>query len=196
MIETPAFESLWCASTSPARRALIATLGLPFGFEAPGVEEDVPSGTAIEDTVKMLARRKAQAVFQRHPEGLVVGADQLVAFEGAALGKPKDRDAARAQLRRLSGRTHQIVTGVCVLARGFERVWAEVTRMTLYPLSDDEVERYLDSGEWEGCAGAYRVESQGQALFCEIAGDRTNVQGLPMVSLVAALREAGVRFFR
>lgn len=183
------------ASTSSARRALMDSLGVAYEAIAPGVDEDVPPGTSVPDAVAMLAERKARAVSQREEGALVIGSDQLVSLDGAALAKPADRDEARAQLRRLSGRPHQIVTGVCVLGPDFAARHVEVTRMKLYPLGDDELERYLDLEEWRGCAGGYRVEGAGQALFEEISGDRTNVQGLPMHVVVGMLRAAGFAFF-
>lgn len=189
-------SELFLASTSEARRELVSSLGLPFQFEAPGVDEDVPPGTPVTEAVLLLARRKAEAVFRRHPRALVVGSDQLVELDGRALGKPPDARAARAQLQSLSGRSHHIVTGVCVLGPGFQRAWVETTRMELFDLSGEELDGYVATGEWRGCAGAYRVEGRGQALFRTIEGDRTNVQGLPMTSLVRALREAGVPFFQ
>jgi septum formation protein len=195
MAPSHAFEALVLASTSPARRALVERLGLGFRFEAPGVDEGLPPGTPVHDAVGILAHRKAAAVQARWPGALVVGSDQLVAHRGKGLGKPADRAAAKAQLARLAGDSHDIVTGVCVLGPGLERTWVEVTRMTLFPLCEDELEGYLETGEWQGCAGSYRVEGAGQGLFCAIEGDRTNVQGLPMVSLVRVLREVGVRFF-
>lgn len=189
------FDELILASTSAARRALMDGLGVPYRAVAPGVDEQVPEGTEVRDAVAMLAQRKAQAVAQRHGSSLVIGSDQLVSIDGVALGKPEDRAAARAQLKRLSGRKHEIVTGVCVIGPQISNVHVEVTTLRLYPLGDEEVEAYLDLGEWEGCAGGYRVEGRGQALFSEIEGDRTNVQGLPMVALVRMLRNVGYRFF-
>jgi septum formation protein len=115
--------------------------------------------------------------------------------DGEALGKPADRDAAREQLRRLAGRIHELVTGLCLLGPGLREAQVDVARLTVFPLEEDEIERYLDLGEWEGCAGAYRVEGAGQALFSDIEGDRTAVMGLPMIRLVRALRRAGWKFF-
>lgn len=184
------------ASTSSARRTLMDSLGVTYEAMAPGVDEDVPQGTSVPDAVAMLAERKARAVFEREPDALVIGSDQLVSLDGHALSKPADRDEARSQLRRLSGRVHEIVTGVCLIAAGVATRHVEVTRMKLYPLREDELERYLDLEEWRGCAGGYRVESAGQALFEEITGDRTNVQGLPMHVVVRLLRTAGFDFFQ
>lgn len=183
------------ASTSSARRALMDALGVPYEAVAPGVDEDVPPGTSARDAVALLSFRKAQAVRARRPEALVLGADQLVAFGGQVLGKPADRDAARRQLGMLLGQTHEILTGLCLVGPGVDERTVDVARMTLFPLPAEELERYLDLEEWRGCAGGYRVESQGQALFSAIDGDRTSVQGLPMLPVVRMLRKAGVRFF-
>lgn len=188
-------QRLILASTSSARRALMDSLRVPYEAVAPGVEEDVPAGTAAPDAVAMLALRKARAVQQRFPEALVLGADQLVTVDGELLGKPADRAAARRQLQRLSGRTHEIVTGLALLGPGVDERAVDVVRMTLFPLPPEEIERYLATGEWEGCAGGYRVEAAGQALFAEIGGDRTSVQGLPMLQVVRMLRKVGFPFF-
>lgn len=185
------------ASTSSARRALMDSLGLPYTVESPGVAEDVPPGTPVALAVAMLAERKALAVAARNPGALVLGADQLVSLDGQALGKPADRAAARSQLTRMLGRTHQILTGVCLVRPGGQRnTIVDEARLTVDTLSPEALERYLDLGEWEGCAGAYRVEGQGQALFTHIDGDRTSVQGLPLQRVLALLRSAGVNLFR
>jgi len=189
------FSELILASTSSARRALMDALGVSYRAEAPGVDEQVSDGLKVEDVVSTLAYRKAHAVHVRHPQALVIGSDQLAHLDGEILGKPADRAAAKRQLEKLNGRPHEIVTGLCLLGPNVREQYVEVTRLTLYRLGDDEIERYLDTGEWEGCAGGYRVESRGQALFSSIHGDRTNVQGLPMVLLVRLLRHVGWRFF-
>jgi septum formation protein len=183
------------ASTSPARRALMDALGVRYRVEAPGVDEDVPPGTSGQDAVALLAERKAAAVAGRNPGALVIGSDQLAVVEGRVLGKPADRDAARGQLSSLVGRTHEILTGVCVTGPAFFERAVDVARITFHAVDAQELERYLDLEEWRGCAGGYRVESAGQALFASLEGDRTGVQGLPMVLLVAMLRRAGVAFF-
>lgn len=189
-------RQLLLASTSSARRSLMDALGVPYSPEPPGVEESVPPTLSAREAVRLLAERKARAVLARHPHSWVLGADQLVEVEGVVLAKPVDRAAARAQLRRLLGRTHEILTGVCLLGPGGERLEAlEVARLTFYPLGEEELERYLDLGEWQGCAGSYRVEGAGQALLASLEGDRTNVQGLPMLAVVRLLREAGFTFF-
>jgi septum formation protein len=179
------------ASTSPARRQLMDALGVPYEAVPPAVEESVPEGTPVVAAVAMLARRKAEAVAAIRPGALVIGADQLVELDGAALGKPADREAAGAQLRRLRGRSHRIITGVCLVGPGVDLAEVDAVTMTVFPLTEEEVEAYLDTGEWRGCAGGYREESRGQAIFAGIEGDRTSVQGLPMLRVVRLLRQAG-----
>lgn len=189
------YSELLLASTSPARRALLDGLGLPYRAVAPGVDEVVREGTPVHQAVAQLAERKARAVAARHARSLVIGADQLVSLDGQALGKPADEAAAFAQLRSLAGRTHEILTGVCVMGPGYFVTEVDVARLQVRALSDDEVRGYVATGEWQGCAGGYRVEGRGQALFARIDGDRTSIQGLPMQRVVALLSEAGLRFF-
>ena len=188
--------SLLLASTSSARRALMDSLGVPYRAVAPGVGEDVPPGTPPKKAVALLAGRKARGVHARFPGSLVIGSDQLAIVGGRALGKPGTRAEARRQLKLLRARPHQIATGLCVVGdRFFDRA-VEVARIRFHRIEDAELERYLDREEWRGCAGGYRVEAAGQALFSRLDGDRTGVQGLPLIRLVAMLRRAGFAFFR
>lgn len=145
------------------------------------------------DAVTLLAERKARAVANRFPEALVIGSDQLVSLDGKALGKPPDAAAARAQLKSLSGRAHEIHTGVCVLGPGFFACERDTATLTVFALSDAELDAYVGTQEWQGCAGGYRVEGRGQALFALIDGDRSGIQGLPMARVIRLLREAGVK---
>jgi septum formation protein len=187
------YTELVLASTSAGRKALLDSLGVPFRVEAPGVDEEVPLGTAPRDAAAMLAERKARAVAGRHPTALVVGSDQLVSLDGVPLGKPKDAVAARKQLLSLCGRWHEVVTGVSLVGPGFFSCEVDLARMKVWALSADELDAYVATREWEGCAGGYRVEGRGQALFESVDGDRTGVVGLPMARLVRLLREAGVK---
>ncbi len=189
------YSELILASTSSARRALMDGLGVPYRALPPEVDEVVAEGTAVVQAVAQLAERKARAVASRFPRALVVGADQLVSLDGVALGKPKDEAAALAQLESLAGRSHEIVTGVTVVGPGFLETEVDVARLHVRALSRDELTGYVKTGEWQGCAGGYRVEGRGQAIFSRIEGDRASVQGLPMQRVVRLLREAGVRFF-
>ncbi|HUM10617.1 MAG TPA: Maf family protein [Myxococcaceae bacterium] len=182
---------LLLASTSPARRALLDALGVPYSAEAPGVDEDVPRGTQPEDAVRMLALRKARAVAARHAEALVLGADQLAEVDGQVLGKPESRQTARAQLGSLLGRSHRLLTAVALVGGGDEQLALDVVTLRFHPVPPEELERYLDTWEWKGCAGGYRIEGRGQALVAALEGDRTSVQGLPMLPVVRMLRDRG-----
>ncbi|MEW5743304.1 MAG: Maf family protein [Myxococcota bacterium] len=189
------YTELLLASTSPARRALMDGLGLPYRAVSPEVDEDVPEGTPAVHAVALLAERKARAVLAKNPGALVIGADQLVSLEGKTLGKPPDEYAAGKQLRALSGKTHDIYTALCVVGPAFLVNEVDAARLSVVPLTDDDVAGYVATGEWKGCAGGYRVEGRGQALFARIEGDRTAIQGLPMQRVVRVLREAGLKLF-
>ena len=182
---------LLLASTSPARRALLDALGVPYTAEAPGVDEDLPGDTPADAAVRMLALRKARAVATRHPDALVLGADQLAEVDGRVLGKPPSRQAAREQLGALLGRSHRLLTAVALVGGGDEQLELDAVTLRFHPVSAEELERYLDTGEWEGCAGGYRIEGRGQALVAAVEGDRTSVQGLPMLPVVRMLRARG-----
>jgi septum formation protein len=187
------YSELVLASTSSGRKALLQSMGVPFRVEAPGVEEDVPLGTSPHAAATLLAERKARAVAGRHPTALVIGSDQIVSVDGVPLGKPEVAVAARKQLLALCGRWHEVVTGVSLVGPGFFACEVDVARMKVWPLTADELDAYVATGEWQGCAGGYRVEGRGQALFESLEGDRTGVVGLPMARLVRLLREAGVQ---
>ena len=189
------FEELILASTSSGRKALMDGLGLPFRVVAPEVGEDVVEGTPPQHAVAMLAERKARAVYSRFPRALVIGSDQLVSLLGQTLGKPEDAKAARAQLGSLRGKMHEIFTGLCVVGAGFVVTEVDTAKLTVLPLSDEELDGYVATNEWQGCAGGYRVEARGQGIFQRIEGDRAAIQGLPMQRLTRMLREAGVKFF-
>jgi septum formation protein len=184
------------ASTSPARRALLDQVGLSYVAVAPGTAEPLERFADPVAQARAFAQAKAQAVFERFPDAIVVGADQVLAFEGEAWGKAADASQAYDQLTRLSGRTHALVTAVSVLASG-EASWCEVaeSRLTVRGLSEAERRAYVATGEWEGCAGGYRLEGRGLALFERIEGDHTNVLGLPMPLLLTRLRALGVPLF-
>jgi septum formation protein len=181
------------ASTSPTRRALLTQVGLAFEAIAPGVDESLARGTGVE-RARALALAKARAVADRRPDALVIGSDQVLAFGGEVWGKPATAGVARHQLRRLSGRSHSLISAVAVIAPGREAIVEhEETRLRFHHLTEQEIAAYVALGEWEGCAGGYRVEGRGLALFERIEGDWTNVLGLPMPRLLAILRGFGVR---
>lgn len=187
-------SELVLASASPRRAGLLRGLGVVFRVEPSGADEshdgDDPSSAA-----ETVALRKARVVAGRCPGAVVVGADTVVvAPDGAFLGKPRDEDEAVAMLLRLSGRTHQVVTGVAVVGgtAGGERVASESTRVHMRAFTEPEARRYARSGEPLDKAGAYGIQGRGGLLVAGVEGCYFNVVGLPLVVLQRLLRDKGV----
>jgi septum formation protein len=176
---------LTLASTSPQRRAILEQLAIPFEVVAPVyVEDDPPDADAVE-LVRRHADGKARSV---HVEGrITLGVDTTVVLDGRVYGKAADREDARRMLRQLSGRTHAVVSGVCLLGGRADVLEYETTGVTFRALTDDALDAYLESGEWEGRAGAYAIQGLGGRLVERIDGDYLNVVGLPGALLVSIL---------
>jgi septum formation protein len=183
------------ASGSPQRRAILDDLGLAFEVQVSAVAEEdagAPRAVASEN-----ALRKALAIAERFPEDLVVGCDTLVATDGTAIwGKPANADDARRTLRHLSGRTHEVVSGLALVEDGAASSAIEVTEVTFRDLSDAEIDWYVATGEWQGRAGAYAIQQRGAVLVNRIAGDYLNVVGLPVAALLALEPDLQTRFPR
>jgi septum formation protein len=174
--------NLVLASRSPQRRAILGQLGVPF-VERPVdvVEEEAgdPRAVALEN-----ARRKAMAAGAAEGE-VVLGVDTVVAIDGEIWGKPPDAAAAAKTLRRLSGRTHTVVSGVAIARLdGDVEPATATTAVTFRPLTDWLVDWYVPTGEWEGRAGGYAIQGRGAAFVERIEGDYLNVVGLPVATLV------------
>jgi septum formation protein len=181
------------ASASPRRRELVASLGVPFEVVASDIEETLDP-VPLPEAVARLALRKARAVAASRPAALVLAADTIVVIDGQALGKPADAAEARAMLRALRGRTHEVMTGVAVLdaATGREAVDTDISRVTMAAFSDAAIDRYVASGEPLDKAGAYAIQGAGGALVVGLEGSRSNVVGLPLAVTAALLRRFGV----
>lgn len=182
-------RKLILASASPSRRMLLEQAGLDFEVVVSGVDETVPPDYTPAQTVEALARRKGEAVQALRPEAPIIAADSVVSIDGLILGKPKDDEAAKATLRRLSGRTHQLVTGVCLLAECKRDVFHHVTQVTFYPLTEEEIAEYVALGESRGRAGAYGIEGIGVVLVQSIQGDYPNIVGLPVAETIRRLHK-------
>jgi septum formation protein len=177
-------SGLILASRSPQRRAILEQLGVEFRVVAPEVEEVTGGdarGVALEN-----ALRKARAV-----EGeRVLGVDTEVVLDGRAFGKPRDAQEAETFLRRLSGRTHEVISGVALcLPHGEERTYVAFTRVRFRMLEQRDIDWYLASGEWRDRAGGYAIQGRGAALVMGIEGDYWNVVGLPVSALVGLAPE-------
>jgi septum formation protein len=173
------------ASTSPQRRAILAQLRIPFQTVAPDyVEHDPPDADPVT-LVRDHARGKATSV---HTEGAVtLGVDTTVHLDGRVYGKAAGEADAAQMLRELSGRTHAVLSGLCLLGPGFEVVEHAVTDVTFRRLADSVIGMYVSSGEWEGRAGAYAIQGLGGRLVERVDGDYSNVVGLPAALLVELL---------
>ena len=182
------------ASTSPWRRELLARLALEFDVVAPEVPEEHLRGESPTDRALRLAAAKAEAVSARHPQALVLGSDQVAACGNEVLDKPGDARRCREQLLRLSGRTAHFYTA-CVLlgARaGLHLAHVDTTTVVFRGLSSGEVDRYVAREQPFDCAGGFRAEGLGIALFdCIESQDPTALIGLPLIWLAGALRAAG-----
>lgn len=176
------------ASQSPRRQELLRLFGLPFRVEVADIDETMDPKKSPFDEVARVSRCKALAI-RRDSDDVVVAADTIVVCQGQVLGKPHSQAEAVEMLQLLSGRDHQVMTGVTVLRGTQERVFTEVTDLHFRALSQQEILRYVRSGEPMDKAGAYGIQG-GAALFCEkMSGDYYNVMGLPVCRLGQVLKE-------
>ena len=186
---------LLLASNSPRRRQLLALGGWMFGLDISDVDETRLPGEAPADYVRRLAEAKAWAVLSRaHEEHVIIGADTSVVIDSDILGKPADEQEARQMLTRLRGRTHQVYTGICVLRARDRKVWSAVviTDVPMRAYSDEEIKRYIESGDPMDKAGAYGIQNPKFQPVASMAGCYASVMGLPLCSLSVLLRMAGV----
>ena len=181
-------QKIILASGSPRRRELLGAMGYEFAILAPDVDENV-EGRAC-DIVGTLAERKGRAAAEQCHDGeIVIAADTLVSLDGRPLGKPKSDDEAAAMLRALSGRSHEVYTGLCVIdtAAGTMSVDVECTRVTFRPLTDEEIDAYVAMGEPRDKAGAYAIQGGAAAFVSGYDGSYNNVIGLPTEKLAERL---------
>lgn len=172
------------ASGSPRRRELLGQMGIE-DFEvlpAQG-EETAPEGLAPDALVALLALQKAREVAALRPEATVIGADTVVALDGQVLGKPSDEEEAREMLSALSGRRHQVYTGMAVLSGGQAFTHVECTQVEFRPLTAEEIAAYVATGESMDKAGAYGIQGRACVFIRGIQGDYYNVVGLPVCAL-------------
>lgn len=192
---TQASRPLILASTSRYRRELLSRLGLVFDAVAPEVDETPALGESPRPLAERLALAKAREVARRHPEALVIGADQVADLHGEPLGKPGNHERATAQLQRMSGQTviFQTALTVCCLATGFEQSDLAPVRVRFRPLDAGEIERYLRAEQPYDCAGSAKSEGLGIALLDAIdSDDPTALVGLPLIRTARLLRAAGM----
>jgi septum formation protein len=179
-VSVPPAPPLLLASTSPQRRAILHQLHIPFDAVPPDYVEDG------DDPVEHAAGKARSIEPDDRP---VLAVDTVVVCEGTVIGKPQDAAEAEQMLERLSGRTHEVVSGLCLRTFAWEELHREVTRVTFRELDPRDLAVYVGSGEWEGRAGAYAIQGRGASLVTRIEGDYLNVVGLPAALLVRLLAE-------
>ena len=168
------------ASTSPRRRELLAKMGYEFTCDAPDVDENV-EGRA-DEIVALLAERKARAAAEHHADGIIIASDTLVSLDGAGLGKPADPEDAKRMLRELSGREHEVFSGVCLLDAATGRCEVRVARtgVRFRDVSEREIEEYVATGEPMDKAGAYAIQGGAGKFVTALDGTFENVMGFPV----------------
>ncbi len=193
------------ASASPRRQELLRNAGIPFRVQPADIDESPRVGEGAQECAERLAREKALAVFQAHPQSYVLGADTIVVVDDTILGKPRDANDAAQMLRLLSGRTHAVITGVCVvgpdavgsvvscqlLVASRTETASETTLVTFCEISESEIRDYVATGEPMDKAGAYGIQGIASRWIPRIEGDYSNVVGLPVARVYAMLRERG-----
>ncbi len=184
------------ASTSKYRRAQMRAFGLRFRATPPLVDEDSlkrqnPRLRPVA-LARLLALKKAQSLLPDHPDAIIIGADQLIHFKGRVLGKPGSSEKAKKMLRALSGETHQLITSVCVLAKGRRLRSVVVANITLRKLTKHEIEQYIALDSPLDCAGSYKLEKAGLSLVEKLrVSDPSSLTGLPMMKLHQLLLQTG-----
>jgi len=181
------------ASSSPRRKDLLASFGEPFTVDVPDVDESLLPGEDPPAHVRRLAVEKARTVEKRHDGGLVVAADTIVVLDGFIIGKPEDEADARRMLGMLSGRSHQVYTGVAVVDAATGTMMSRVacSRVTISPIGEEEISRYVATGEPLDKAGSYAVQGLGGKYVSRVNGSLSNVIGLPLEDLRELLIAAG-----
>jgi septum formation protein len=186
-------ETIILASGSPRRRDLLTRVKIPHTVISPEISEEYPADSSIPDIVMGLARRKVEAVldkFKSESPRWILGVDTVVEVDGTVLGKPSGPDEAESMLRSLSGKVHRVWSGIALLVERGRRIALEAvsTEVKFRDLTPEELRYYLETGEWAGVAGAYRIQERG-AFFVEwIRGSYSNVVGLPLEAFYGILK--------
>lgn len=177
------------ASASPRRVQLLREMGLDFRIVVSNAPEFQPEHLTPGESARLNAHRKASMIARRHPDSLVIGADTVVCLNDETFGKPTDLDHARSMLTTLQGKSHQVITGVCLMhvAARKERLFADSTEVVFHPLSPEQIELYFTKTNPLDKAGAYAIQDHGEMIVSNITGSFSNVVGLPVERLQSEL---------
>jgi septum formation protein len=180
------------ASASPRRQQLLRNAGIPFVAQPANIPEVAREREEPQSFAERMAREKALLVFRVRPDDFVLGADTIVVVDDLILGKPRGAADATRMLRLLAGRTHRVITGVCLVGPGFEDVRSETTFVTMEAFNDEDVRSYIATGEPMDKAGAYAIQGRASRWVSRIEGDYFNVVGLPVSLVSRMMQERGV----
>lgn len=188
MYEDYSQEQVILASSSPRRAELMEALGIPFEVMASGADETVDPALPPDQAAIAAACAKARTIQDMTmTQKPIIACDTIVVLDGEIYGKPRSKDDASDMLHKLSGRTHEVVSGVCLSFQGKQKTFAETTEVTFYPLSDKLIRAYVDTGEPMDKAGGYGIQGKGMVLVDHIDGDYCNVVGLPVARVTREL---------
>lgn len=192
-------EPILLASTSPRRQEILRNLNIPFSVFAPDYDEPMIEGVAPSELAELHAMKKVESVMRMHLQfsaPWILGADTLLYLDGKIFGKPKDRDDASRMLTLFSGATHQVITSICLFDASTKYISTKtcISSVTFMPLEKQQIEDYLETGEWQGVAGAYRIQGLASCFIPHISGSYSGIVGLPIHELYAILREHGYVF--
>ena len=177
------------ASASPRRKQLLSTIIDDFEVVVSDVDEEVASNISSTDVAEYLATQKTLSVSQKYPDDIVIGSDTVILYNNKIYGKAKDREDAKEMLKTFSGNTHQVITGVCISCKNKTISFSSVSDVCFYNLSENEIDFYLDSGEYIDKAGSYAIQGKGSLFVKEIRGDYNSIVGLPVSKLYRVLKE-------
>lgn len=178
------------ASRSPRRKQLLEQAGIPFTIQSAEVAEDFPDHLPPAKVPEYIAANKAAAIAKQEPDSIIIAADTVVILENRIIGKPKDEADAREMLRALSGKKHEVVTGVVLQRSEKKQSFSETTEVYFHPLSDEQIHYYISQYQPYDKAGAYAIQEWiGLVGIEKIRGDYYNVMGLPVQSLMQALKQ-------
>lgn len=175
------------ASESPRRREILANTNINFTTKSIPTEEVIDPKLPLAQAIEQIALQKAKAVQPLLPMEVILGADTIVSIDGEILGKPHTKEKAINMLETLSGRTHQVITGVAILFEDTYELFHEISEVTFYPLTQQEIFDYVDTKEPLDKAGAYAIQGKGAILVAKISGDYYNIVGLPIAKVYRRL---------
>lgn len=182
------------ASTSPFRKAQLENLKIEFTADSPLVDEDnfKQKISHPKELCQTLAFEKANSLKAKYPNDIIIGADQLIELDNNILGKPKTKEKALEQLLLMSGKTHKLITSVCLIKGDSKKEHTDITRLTMKNLDTASLKKYIEFDNPLNCAGSYKIESTGLSLFSQVeSNDHSAIIGLPLISIISFLKEFG-----